>query len=468
MHVSAPPRAPNRLAALEGVGLNWGPPLQQGHARQHGLGRLVYSRLRPTRLLRLLLIALLVGLGLVHLNALLATLAPPQVYSKDFLHDYLLATAIASQTAPYLPVEVLASDHLNVVLDPPPGRPSPHPPPVGVLFLPTILLEYPTAATLWFGLGIVFLTGSIYLLARTAGSRPTIWVVLAVTAAAMAWYPVWEELAWGQLMLALLFLVAAARLAVLSGRAVLGGILLGFAALIKPVVWPLILLFVFRKHWRVVGASTSTILLGYAVASWVIGPDELVAYFTQALPAATEAHKAASQNLSVRSIGWRLFEGTETIQARGIVSPPLIESAPAALVLSAALPLLVLLTTWLVVKKERGIDMPFGVTLSASILISPIAWAHYLVLAAIPAAQVLDWLVRHRFPARQTNLMLAVAALLAFPAWSELARLVAGQPLQARAALLGPGPALLTLGPLVGVAALAWLLVSLKQDEQAL
>ena len=86
------------------------------------------------------------------------------------------------------------------------------------------------------------------------------------------------------------------------------------------------------------------------------------------------------------------------------------------------------------------------------------------MLAAIPVAQVVAWLVVHRFPTRETSFALAIAVsiLPGFESWSALATLLSGQ-------TFSPGqpipltfwPSLLLTLPTVGVVALAWLLMAL-------
>jgi hypothetical protein len=63
-----------------------------------------------------------------------------------------------------------------------------------------------------------------------------------------------------------------------------------------------------------------------------------------------------------------------------------------------------------------------------TIVASPIAWSHYLVLTLIPLGCIARWLIDHRFPVRQTNLALAVAVLLllSWPVWNYLALLACG------------------------------------------
>jgi len=118
-----------------------------------------------------------------------------------------------------------------------------------------------------------------------------------------------------------------------------------------------------------------------------------------------------------------------------------------------------LLVACLAVRKQRNLDVSLGVMISASILTVPISWSHYLVLAVIPAAQVIRWLAGHHLPSRETNLALLVTMLLIID-WGRLATFLAGPgPVVEGGIAVSFALALLTWMPAVAVGALAWLLV---------
>ena len=410
-------------------------------------------------------------LGLVSLYRRVGTFVPPDVYFKDLLQDYLLGKAVLDGVDPYVPMQELTGRYVGQVVQAVVAHPIPHPPPVGILFAPLALLDYPTAATIWLGLQIICIVASVYLLGRTAGVRLSALITLAIAASTLALPQFYEDLDYGQLMLVLLTLLVAARFALLSGRQMLGGTLVGLAVLVKLIPWPLVLLFLLRRDWRALAASAGTIVLGYAVAGWIIGPGTVGRYITGVAPVEAETYRAAMPNISVASLGWRLFEGTVSPGAGiyGVTAPPLVRSAPAALIVSVGLPALVLLAACLIVRRQRSLDVSLGVMICASILISPVSWAYYMLLASIPAAQVIGWLIRHRLPVRETNLALLVALPLlpSYREWAFLAFAIAGQaPVESGQSALPFGPALSTMVPAVGVGLLGWLSVKLV-DQRA-
>jgi hypothetical protein len=126
-----------------------------------------------------------------------------------------------------------------------------------------------------------------------------------------------------------------------------------------------------------------------------------------------------------------------------------------------ALPGLLLLVASWAVRKQRDLGVSLGVLVGASVLLGPISWPHYLVLASIPAAHVIRWLVRHRFPSRETNWALVVTIMLIID-WVRVARFFAIRvPLVNGAIRLPFALAELPLLTAVAVGALAWLVALL-------
>jgi hypothetical protein len=117
------------------------------------------------------------------------------------------------------------------------------------------------------------------------------------------------------------------------------------------------------------------------------------------------------------------------------------------------------------VRKQPNLDVSLGVMVLVSILTVPIAWNDYMVFAVLPVAQVVRWLVRHRYPPRETNLAILVAMLLT-PDWVVVtSHLASSAPVVGGNAQLPFGLALLTFMPAVAVAALAWLVAFLARTD---
>ncbi len=96
-----------------------------------------------------------------------------------------------------------------------------------------------------------------------------------------------------------------------------------------------------------------------------------------------------------------------------------------------------------------------------SVLVSPIAWAHYLVLTLIPALIAARLLFTLRFPKRETYLSALVALLLAIPPFPKalIESLFAnGDASTGKQATVPFAAGLLTLAPMVATLGLLWLI----------
>ncbi len=439
-------------------------------SNRHALGRLVHAHSLSARLLRRGAIVLGVGLGLYSAGSIIAaTVAVPQaVFVKDFVQEYLLAKAVVVGESPYQPVNLLSQRYLGAQSLFP--HPSPHPPPVALLFLPLSILSYRTAAVLWLWLQLACLALSIYLLARGSGVRFSPWAALVVAAVLPVWYPVRDDLRWGQLNLLLLLALAGARLALVSGRSATAGLLVGLSVTVKLFTWPLVLLLLLRSDWRALRGVVFTIVLGYGISGWVVGFDRIPEYFGRVVPEVTRLYQASVANMSAWSVGSRLFSGTGTPLHAFVVAPPLARWEEAAVAVSVVVAAAVLVVAGWVARRQGSVDAALGITVCSSILVSPLAWPHYEVLLLLPATYVVRWLASRGLPSKETNSALVVGMLLLLSVneWTVPALMLTGQwPATSWPVALPFAPALFTLGPTAAVAALGSLVAVLGSREDS-
>jgi hypothetical protein len=405
---------------------------------------------------------LAVALGLAQLKAPIQVLQPDVISRKDLIQEYAMARAIVDRLDPYLPTNILADRYLDGLPNEAWPHPTPHPPTLGLLFVPLTLFDYPTACAIWLVLELFCLVVAVYLIARALHTALPWWAAAAIAAVLLIWYPVWSELVWGQLQIPTLALLAGTWLALRSERPALGGALVGVAMLLKPLPWPLLLWFALRRDWSALAAGLSVIAVGYGLAGFVVGWRTFQAYFFTVLPLVTRIYRASWGNTSVASLAWRLFDGTGSEGLTGRVAAPLVYLPLAARAASIAFPAALLALAGWVLRKQRSLDLSFGVMIIVSILLGPIAWPHYLVLAIIPAAQVVRWLAQHRFPSRETNRTIVVAMLLVTE-WVMPARMLALRAPVVDGRLQVPfAVAQLPLMAGVAAASLAWLVVGLE------
>lgn len=366
------------------------------------------------------------------------SLAADRVLFKDLGQEYLLARALADGVNPYVPMRELAARYLDPAGYLDKTFPTPHPLSAGLLFLPALVLDYSTLVRVWFGLELVFLVLGLAWSAGAAGWPLRARMAPVVAFGLLAWFPVVIELGLGQVTLALLAGLAGAQLALLRRRAWLGGVALGLTLLLKPLAWPWLLALVLRRAWRALFACVAVVLVGTALCALRVGPGVQVEYATRVLPEVSALYATEPTNISFWTVGPRLFEGAE-----------------GARLLGAAVPLVVLLLSVAWLRTRPSLCHALGVLTCVSILVNPISWGYYLVLAILPAAQVLAWLRERDYPRGPLLLgaAIGVGLYLGGGDWRALASLVGFAPL-ANLITLGPGLSVAALGALLGWMAL--------------
>jgi hypothetical protein len=366
-------------------------------------------------LLKYLLVFLVVLLGFANLRLSLVSLKRPFVYRKDFIQEYLLVQAVVNDVDPYLPLPELAARFLEPLPNPVLQHPTPHPPVVALLSLPLKLLDYQKAAAAWLVFEIVCYVVAVFFLLRWFDLQPGLALVLFSAFVILGWIPLGVELITGQLMMALLLLLTGAWLALRDGDEILGGILLGLTIALKLIAWPIVILLVFERQWRAILVTVVVTAVANLAAGLLMGLDRVLYFYLEVGGPVSALYHAYEDNFSVWTVGWRVFEGTGSSVVEGINAPPLIQSLGLARIVSIGLPLAVLAIGVLLAIRARSYDTAFGILVCVSILVSPVAWRHYLVLCLIPFAIVVHSLATRNWPRRVTNLSLVLALLLFIP-----------------------------------------------------
>ncbi len=353
--------------------------------------------------------------ALVGLKLILQALQPEYVYRKDLLQDYLLAKAVLNGVDPYLPLPELALRLDGALTDKVFLHPTPHPPPVALLSLPLGLLPYEQAAVVWLLCELSCLFASVYMLLHWWKQRPGWRLTMLISLLALAWPPLWMEMAVGQLMLPLLLLLILAWQALRLERAIVGGLWLGCVIALKLIAWPILLFFALRRNWRVVTAAVATTLLANLLAAVLMGFGAVAHYYLEVSGAVVPLYRAHFYNFSAWSVGWKVFSGTGSPVLEGIQSPPLWPAPVLAQVVSYALPLALLVMGLWLASCARSLDISLAILVCVSILVNPITWIHYLVLATIPGVVAARHLIRLKLPRRETFLAVAIGVLLSVP-----------------------------------------------------
>lgn len=377
--------------------------------------RILLSRQPVIVLLRRLLLVGMVILGLAGFRFSLVSSVPPNVYHKDFMQEYLMAKAVRSGMDPYLPLPDLAATFLGSLPQINLPHPTPHPPPVVILGLPFSYFPYEIAAIIWLIFEVFFITLSIGLLLEILVRRASLLQIIFLTILILAFRPYVANLSYGQLMTLLLLLLVAAWSQLHKGNELKGGVFLGIATAIKLVAWPLVLYLLLRGRWKAVGGAVLAFLGANMTAGLLMGHETILDYYLEVSAAVTPLYRAHEGNFSLWTIGYRFFEGTGSPGLSAITAPPLLSMPQLAAPISGALMIGCLAASMFLAVRCRSFNAAYSLIVCSALLISPIFWVVYLILALIPMAFVLQQLAYYNYPNFESWVTLGLLVFLMIP-----------------------------------------------------
>ena len=357
---------------------------------------------------RLLLIFTAAILGIANMRMWWQSFSITYIFKKDFIQEFLISKSVLDGVDPYLPLPVLADRFLGPLPNLIFPHPTPHPPPVALLCLPFGLMSYEHAAIAWFFFELICLSVSVVLLLRWLGVEKRGTLLLLSTLLILVWAPVTYELLTGQLTAFLFFLMAGAWLSLRSGKDIRGGIFLGTAVAVKLVPWPLIIFLMLRRNWRAACAAMTTTVVANIAAATLIGFDRIAYYYLKIVGSVSELYRGYYFNFSLWTIGWRIFDGTGSQVLGGVNAPPLFNAPAIAPIVSIAISLTILIFGFAFAFKARNFDTSFGILVCLIILVSPVAWIHYLIITLIPFVIVLKNLSFLKWPCKETYVSLCI------------------------------------------------------------
>jgi hypothetical protein len=360
--------------------------------------------------LRYVLVALVVLMGLARLRIILVLLVSPSSYlQRDILQEYLMAKALLAGINPYLPLNELAQ--MFIVKFPFLPHPAPYPPFVAILGIPLTLFSHNYAIIVWFILEMVCLSATACMLTALWKGRVD-WVrAIFILFLLLSWYPVMVDLLYGQLTILLTTLLLAALLVFKKDYKILAGLLIGLSIAIKMITWPLIIYFALKKEWRTMLSSGITALGLNLIALIVLGIGPIMDYYLRVTMQVSEIYHSFLKNYSLWSIGYRLFEGTRPIGGDFISAPPLVNLPNVAPIVSAGLAAAFLFAGLIWAIRSADKDIAFSIIVCVIVAVSPISWDHYYVMIIISLVVMLHQLVKHAFPTGPTIIFIIIALM---------------------------------------------------------
>lgn len=426
--------------------------------------RIVQSREPILVTLRYFLVFIATVMGIANVRMWWQSFCSPYIYQKDFIQEFLISQSVLGGVDPYLSVQMLADRFMGPLPMLLMAHPTPHPPPVVLLCLPLGWISYEHAAIVWFFFELICLSVSIALLLRWLGVKK--WVSYASLSALLilVWPPITSELVIGQLTALLLVLLVGAWQALRSGNDIQGGILIGSAIAVKFFPWPIIIFLMLRKNWRAVSAAVTTVAVANIAASTLIGFDRTAQYYLKTGLSVSQIYHASIGNFSLWTIGWRMFDGTSLHDwiGTGATAPPLFSAPAIAPYISIVIPFAMLISGCIFAFQARNLDTSFGIMICLMILVSPIAWTYFLLLALIPFGIVVRNLYSLDWPRNETNIAICIGITFIITSPQVWKPLLNGNRI---AEGLVPTVSLLSLLPAMGLLGLLWILR--RQDRFA-
>jgi len=265
----------------------------------------------------------------------------------------------------------------------------------------------------------------------------------------------------GNVGLLLVFLIVAGWFLVERGREWEAGAAIGLAALIKLLPIVLLLFFLFKRRWRVLGgAVTTTVVLGIGLPLATLGYQETVAQHKAFYERAVSGHSAIKTITADRPTKANFSNNAVPMVLRRLLSPidggktssrPLhvnFADLPRGVILAIYVALMagfVGLTCLATIRSPccwppesvnagRVLRAQFGLWCCVMLLAAPLVWTHYLPLAFWPLALVADDVFRtqrgggslRKTSATVLILWLVCVGLLAWPAGRAAGAQMAG------------------------------------------
>ena len=203
-------------------------------------------------------------------------------------------------------------------------------------------------------------------------------------------------------------------------------------------------------------STVTTVGIGYMLGVYSIGADAVLYYFKDVLPRVAAENLYLTENLSLWTVGPRIFHGMTESPGFAFPSDPFFYSESLSRLFMYGIPTAVMLLSALLVFRMKDLRFRYGYLCGLIIIVSPFAWGYYFVFALIPI--VTGWLCLHQmgYPTKKTLAMLVASLMIARPyaMWS----LDFGP-------RLTPLSSMLILTPTFGVLILLWLMVRLDSGR---
>jgi hypothetical protein len=209
----------------------------------------------------------------------------------------------------------------------------------------------------------------------------------AIIGFALCWYPFQAHIALGQWSIQIGFTIILGWLCLRNQKDYIAGLLFGFACLIKFYPGLIILFLLMSKRWKALFTMFFTIILGFIISTLIMGPNDIILYFTSIISIGTTNFMVFPINNSILGILGKFFYNG------GWVQPIIISPIPISfLAILLNIGLVIFLLGFLNKQSSNQYlwDVKFAMTILVMFFASPISWQHMLPMLFLPFGLIIS------------------------------------------------------------------------------
>jgi len=359
--------------------------------------------------------SIVISVGALIYAVILLRALPARANGLDFSHYYASALMMRTGLNPYTDdIKPLAS---SLGLEVGAITLSTYPPTFLLLLEPLTLLFPPAAYGLWTALSLVCLAITLYLLLDDLPKDYRL--RLSLVGLVILYPPITNNLVWGQAQIMLLLTFTLFMRWLGSGRNALAGAIIGFAGLLK--VFPLLMVgyLLIRSHWKTIFYAVLVVAVGGLITLSIVGIGRSLDSIGPMASVTSQRWLGRQHNVALAAIVSHIFWYSAapemgSFAGLGVHLSPGMELTRRVTVLMAELAVLAL-TVYATFRSSRlpegRDDHVIALWVATTILVSPTAWVHYLVMLLIPYGVLLRRYLRGESPRLATWLGLASFAI---------------------------------------------------------
>jgi hypothetical protein len=339
---------------------------------------------------------------------------------QDFVQEWASARNHFAGFPIYEDQQITLRHHMNILRDTGLER-NAHPPTSVLLALPFAAFDYWHAIVAWNVLSLVCLAWSLWLILRELQVPLSGWSIFPIVCPTLVLGVcgiLRTQIHEGQLNLVLLLLCTGCWVASRRARPGLAGVLLSAATAVKLYPGFLFLYFVLRKQWRTVAIGLLSFLGWTLLTAGILGVDAYRSYLFDVLP--TLSHfRSGWPGVSFHCFFSKLFDPYPPGQNN---IPLWLDPQLARLATLSCNALVVALTAWTVwrARTPRQCDHAFALCLTTMLLVSPLAWDHYLLLLLLPVVLLWTALPAQGFPRWSMRIVTVMLCIHSYCYWFML------------------------------------------------